>query len=437
MSLTDPVEDLSACPPPPDGPSLTLGLAPNGRHALTGRREADASLGPQSPPRKPRLAILGSRGIPARYGGFETFAEELSVRLVERGYDVTVLCERHPRPQPSEYRGVQLEYVPARGPGPLGTLWYDAASLWRARRRFDVVYMLGYGAGPFCMIPRLFGREVWINMDGIEWRRAKWNRLARLWLRAAETVACRAATRLIFDNGAVAEEVCSRNWRRPPHQVIEYGAPTGPQAEVPGPTVRRILSEYALDSAGYYLVVGRFEAENQIIETVRAFERCGATRPLCIVANSELDTPYVRRTLRHASDRVRFLGSIYDQITLRTLRTHCLAYVHGHSVGGTNLSLLEAMGCGNLTIAHDNPFNREVLRDGAIFYGDEADLTACFDECETMGENERRLLRCRARDRVATHYDWNRIVNLYADALPAIPAVPAKRTARARLGVAG
>src|SRR5690348_17242488 len=123
-----------------------------------------------------KLAILGARGIPAGYGGLETFAEQLSIRLVARGHEVTVFCESRGNTS-EQYKGVKLQYVPVRRLGPLSTVLYDAESLWQARSGFDVIYMLGYGASAFCWLPRVWGSQVWINMDGLEWKRAKWNAL--------------------------------------------------------------------------------------------------------------------------------------------------------------------------------------------------------------------------------------------------------------------
>src|SRR5579863_1049515 len=133
-----------------------------------------------------KIAILGTRGLPANYGGFETFADEISKRLVQQGFYVTVFCEASSGSQPRKFGEVNLEYAPARKLGPLSTVAYDLACLWRARKGFDVVYMLGYGASLFCFLPRLWGTDVWINMDGLEWKRRKWSLVARSYLHLME-----------------------------------------------------------------------------------------------------------------------------------------------------------------------------------------------------------------------------------------------------------
>ncbi|MCP3917040.1 MAG: glycosyltransferase family 1 protein [bacterium] len=364
-----------------------------------------------------RLALLGSRGIPARYGGFETFAQELAPRLAERGVEVTVFCEETPGPRPLDYRGVRLEYVRAKAPGPLRTLDYDVRSLWRARRDFDVVYMLGYAAAFACFLPRLHGSECWINMDGLEWRRSKWNALARTWLWCMEAVAGHAATRLVFDNAALADDVLGRRRPRTAHSVIEYGAHPLARAGA-GP-----LAALGLAPDAYDLTVCRAEPENHLLELIDAHEQARTTRTLVLVANTDQDNAYCAAVRARAAQRpgTRLLGPIYDPAQLAALRSHCNVYLHGHSVGGTNPSLLEAMGCGTLVCAHDNPFNREVLADAGTYFADTGALVHRLDALDALGgaERERRIQLARAR--VVEHYTWDLIADRYA-ALLGVPS---------------
>ncbi|MFT5051808.1 MAG: glycosyltransferase involved in cell wall biosynthesis [Chlamydiales bacterium] len=362
-------------------------------------------------PHKPRVAILGTRGIPARYGGFETFAEDLSVRLVEAGFDVTVICPGEGAPAPTRHRGVTLEYVKSWGQGSAETLRYDCACLWRARKRFDVVYMLGYASSPLCFLPRIWGTDVWINMDGIEWRRSKWTGFARLWLRFTEALACRVASRLIFDNQAVADDVMQRNGGTVTNSVIAYGAllsETEPEQD--------FLKQHDLERDEYYLAVCRFEPENQVREIVAAFIESGCSRPLIIVTNA-VDTRYSRETLALCNERVRFIGSVYDRANLFSLRTHCRAYVHGHTVGGTNPSLLESMACGNLVISHDNPFNREVLDSCGLYFQGSAQLARALRDVDQMELDARVRKGAQARERVREFYTWEKITRSYVELL--------------------
>ena len=365
--------------------------------------------------RSPRIAILGSRGIPARYGGFETFVEELAPRLVRRGSDVTVFCEAHPGPSPTGFRGVRLEYVPARAPGPLRAIEYDLRCLWRARRRFDVVYMLGYGASFGCFLPRLAGREVWINMDGLEWRRSKWGGLARWYLRTMEGLAGRTATRLVFDNAALAGEVVARRrWQHVAHTVLAYGAPVHRSAD-PAP-----LANLGLQPDGYDLVLCRCEPENHILEIIRAHRAANGPRPLVVVANSDLGTPYCGEVLAWQGEAVRFTGAIYDAGVVRALRFHCHTYLHGHSVGGTNPSLIEAMGSGAFVVAHDNPYNRDVLGETGEYFADEAGLLATLERTNAAPRAQRRVRGEAARARIEERYTWEAIADQYADLLGAV-----------------
>lgn len=365
--------------------------------------------------RRPHIAFLGSRGIPARYGGFETFVEQVSTRLVALGIDVTVFCEQRGgegsgADAPRTFAGVQLEYVRAWAPGPLRTLQFDAQCLARARRGFDVVYMLGYGASLFCALPRLFGRDVWINMDGLEWRRSKWSAPARAWLWSMERVAAHTATRLVFDNGALRDEVSARTRRGVPTTVLEYGAPLYVRDDETD-----ALAPFGLSPGAYRIAVARLEPENHLVEIARAQLASGSARPLAIVTNIELGGDYARALQRLAGPRVKILGSVYDPRVLQPLRRHAHAYVHGHSVGGTNPSLIEAMGCASLVLAHANPFNRETLAGEALFWRDEAELARAIDASETLPPAERERLRSAGLARARDHYSWDRIARAYAE----------------------
>ncbi len=354
-----------------------------------------------------KLAILGTRGIPARYGGFETFAEKLSVGLVRRGIDVTVYCE-DAQDRPEFFENVRLEYLRVPKLGPLSTIVFDARCLWHARSDYDVVYMLGYGAALFCFIPRLWGKVVWINMDGIEWVRSKWSWPARFWLRSMEAVAMWTPSRVIADAQGIRDFLESRHGRMPPTSVIPYGAPV-----TETPPDAGLLGDWGLEPDSYYLVVCRLEPENHVLEILRGYSLSGTARPLIVVGNHETGTQYVRKLMETEGDRVRFVGAVYDQNKLLALRYYCRAYFHGHSVGGTNPSLLEAMGCGNAIIAHDNPFNREVAGGAGMYFESEADIPALVDEVEHHDADRRKHLSGMAVSRIRECYSWEAIVDKY------------------------
>lgn len=196
-----------------------------------------------------KLAILGTRGIPARYGGFETFAEELALRLVDEEVEVTVYCEAGEQPQPSVYKGIKLKYIPAPECGSLSTILFDMRCLWHARKGYDVIYMLGYGATPFCLIPRFWRSKVWLNVDGIEWARAKWSSLGKAYFKMMEWFSLWIPNRVIADAEGIKVHLESRHRSLPPCSVIAYGAPIVENA----PDIN-LLRDWDLTSKGYYLV---------------------------------------------------------------------------------------------------------------------------------------------------------------------------------------
>jgi glycosyltransferase involved in cell wall biosynthesis len=351
------------------------------------------------------MAILGARGIPARYGGFETFAEQLAVRLVERGHEVTVFCEAIEGAS-EQYKGVKLRHVPTRPLGPLVTLVYDAECLWQARSSFDVVYMLGYGSSALCWLPRLWGTRVWINMDGLEWARSKWGPVARCYLRWAEAIAMWTPDRIIADAAAIRANLQSRHRKVPPCDVIPYGG------DIAASVRPENLDSLGLHPGSYYLVVCRFEPENHVREIIEGFLNSSTPARLVLVGDHTRKSAYVQSLARFKSDRVLFTGSIYDTSRIQALRYFCRAYVQGHSVGGTNPSLLEAMGCGNVVIANDNPFNREVLGSSGLFFSSPESVSACIDSVD-RGAPDIASLKAKVVERVKQFYTWDRITDHY------------------------
>jgi glycosyltransferase involved in cell wall biosynthesis len=355
-----------------------------------------------------RLAILGTRGIPARYGGFETFAEKLAVHLTRNDIEVTVYCEKEEGNQPESYLGVKLVYLPAKQCGPFTTIFFDLLCIWHARKCYDIVYMLGYGAAPFCFFPRLNGTKIWLNVDGIEWARAKWGRLARTYFKLMEFFSMWAPNRVIADAEGIKGHLKSRHWRMPPCTVIPYGAPL-----IECPPDSSLLGEWGLEQQRYFLVVARLEPENHVKEIIEGYKNSGTSISLVVVGNHNTGTPYINDLLQLADERVRLIGGVYDKAKLQALRYHSLAYFHGHSVGGTNPSLLEALGCGNLIIAHDNVFNREVTGDIGLYFKGSEEIPALLAEIENLSADVITDLRDQARLRIHEKYDWDKITDAY------------------------
>lgn len=372
-----------------------------------------------------KIAILGARGIPARYGGFETFAEELAAGLAERGHSVTVFCEQNDSSQPAIYRGVELRYCPSPAFGPFQTIFYDLNCLWCARKGYDVVYMLGYGAAPFCVIPRLWGTTVWINPDGLEWARAKWGFVARKYFRLMEWASTRTANRIIADAEAIAASLASRYGTLRSCEVIPYGCKI---IETPPPI--DALRAWDLLPSEYYLVTCRLEPENHVLEILQAFQQSKSRKHLIILGNHLAQTGYVAQLAMVPDPRIRLIGTVYDRAKLACLRYYCCAYMHGHCVGGTNPSLLEAMGCSNLIFAHDNPFNRETLGSCGLFFANAAELTQMIDRAEQDSAYLAEF-KSRAVSRAREKYSWEDIISRYATLLENLPRRKAQSASKA------
>jgi glycosyltransferase involved in cell wall biosynthesis len=366
-----------------------------------------------------RIAILGSRGVPATHGGFETLAEHLSIFLVGRGWDVTVYCQTEGRGPVHEdrWRGVRRVLVPTRHAGAIGTVLFDWRSTLHAAREHGTALVLGYNTAAFVPLLRWAGRRVVINMDGIEWQRPKWSRAQRTWLRMNEWLGARVAHDLIADHPEIRRHL-AEHVDEARITTIPYGARSVDTAPVDP------VRDLGLEPSRYLIVVARLEPENSILEIVRGFtaERRGLT--LAIVGPLNPDANAFHRTLAEAAnDEVRFLGPVYDQAILGSLRFHALAYVHGHTVGGTNPSLVEAMGAANVVIAHDNRFNRWVAGEAAHYFRDASSLSAHIAAVADSPE-----LRDVMRRRIAARFDeaftWPAILSQYERLLERTATVP-------------
>ncbi len=371
-----------------------------------------------------RVAILGTRGIPARYGGFETFAEQLAIRWArDPRFEITVVCPGSPGSGPSELSGVKLRYVSTPSAGPVMNLVFDVRSLWQCRRDYDLIYMLGFSASWGLVLPRLYGTRVWLNMDGLEWKRSKWGLAARAYLRATQWISIFTASRLIADAAAIGDYYRRTYGSRIRCSFIPYGANL--IEDEPGSTA---LLPAGIQPGEYFLVVARLEPENQVLEMIEGYEEANVPQPLVVVGNLDA-TAYVRRLRGAAGERVRFVGGVYNPRALAAVRFHARAYLHGHTVGGTNPSLLEALAAGRPIIAHDNPFNREVAGDVACYFRGSGDLATLLRSA--LAESAGSERSARSRQRVVRQYSWDRVTRAYvalalADRVDAAQLAPAE-----------
>lgn len=315
------------------------------------------------------VMIVGTRGVPAKHGGFETFAEDLSLFLASRGHHVTVYCQTNRTAGRAEdvWSQVHRVVIPS-GNHPLGTIAYDWATTMHSSRRKGVVLTLGYNTAVFSLMYRVRSLPNLMNMDGIEWKRAKWSIPQRAWLWFNEWAGARFANHLVADHPEIAQHL-RRHTPAEKITVIPYGA----DAVTTAPT--EFLAGYGLKSKRYYLLIARPEPENSILEIVRAFSADPVGDPLIVLGSySGKGNGYRQQVLDSAGPRVHFVGAIYDREVVRALRFHAKAYIHGHRVGGTNPSLVESLAAGNAIIAQDNRFTRWVAGEGAKFFKDTQDL---------------------------------------------------------------
>jgi glycosyltransferase involved in cell wall biosynthesis len=321
-----------------------------------------------------RLRILGTRGIPNRHGGFEACAQQLAPWLVERGWAVTVYCQEEPGTARSRdtWRGVTLEHVPAPYPGARGSLWFDVETAQDAARHDDLLLTLGFNTAVIFPWYRLRARRHVVNMDGIEWQRAKWSLPVRGWFWVNSWMAGYAAHHLIADHPGIAAMLAARGWSRRT-TMVPYGADRVDSAP------QDTLATLGLAPRQYGLVIARPEPENSILEIVRAWSAHARGRPLVVLGTYEPGHRYHAAVRAAAGQDVLFPGAIYDPAAVQALRHHARLYMHGHTVGGTNPSLVEALGSGSPVLAHDNLFNRWVAGPGARYFADGAACAAALD----------------------------------------------------------
>jgi glycosyltransferase involved in cell wall biosynthesis len=370
--------------------------------------------------RRLKVAIMGIRGIPAAHGGFESFTERLAPFLAELGWHVTVYCQEDgPGDLSTSQLGeVHRVHIPSGQDTPVASMRFDWACIRHVcsqDHRPDVVLILGYNTAAFAARLRLAGLPTVINMDGIEWSRAKWGRAAKAWLYFNERMGCWLGNHLLADHPAIARHLATRV-RADKITTIPYGGDVSAGGEGTE-TSSAPLQTLRLQPRAFVTVIARAEPENSILEIVQAFSSKPRGIKLVVLGNYEPEhSAFHAQVLAAASAEVVFPGAIYDAQMVQALRVHSLLYVHGHQVGGTNPSLLEAMGAGNAVLAHDNPFNRWVVGEGARYFSDSA---TCADMLDTLLTASVDLDRMGAlnRERVSKVFDWQAVLFAYASLL--------------------
>ena len=357
---------------------------------------------------KLKIAIIGTRGIPNHYGGFEQLAQHLSVGLVNKGHDVAVYNSHNHPFKEKEFNGVEIIrcYDPENKLGTAGQFIYDLNCITDARKRdFDVLLFLGYTSssiwGPFYPKKSI----VISNMDGMEWKRSKYPKAVRFFLKYAEKIAIKHSDYLIADSIAI-QTYLEKKYAISKSRYIAYGA------DIYSTTDDSILERYFLSKHNYYLLIARMEPENNIEMILDGFHKSNTNKKIIVIGSTNNSFgKYILNKFK-SEERIVFLQGIYDPLTTHTLKFFCSMYFHGHSVGGTNPSLLEAMASKAMIAAHDNEFNRAVLNNDGLYFRLVKDVQKIIE----IDEIDNRLEMIENNfNKVKDQYNWPRIIDQYGD----------------------
>jgi len=368
------------------------------------------------------VAIVGSRGIPAKYGGFETFAEEIATRLVKKGFSITVSCE-YANECKNEYRGVKLTYFPFPPPKSyflrkIYENFSDIYFMYKLGKKNDILYLLGAGAGSFLFIPKLFRTKVIVNIAGVEWKRDKFNKIEKALIQSNTVLATLFSEKIVIDAKALKNYVCKSFYRKTvyvPYGIERIGEVKWNSEKVNFLLSKRLKISQSLVAHNYWLSVARLQPSNNIHTIIQGFLDSKSKKPLVVVGDftSKKYGAKINEILKKDKDkRILMVGGIYDKELLFMLRQNCFGHIHGHSVGGTNPSLLEAMIMKNLVIAHDNEFNREVGGDAILYFRDANELAKLVKDIENNPDKYIHLKKA-AYDRVKSNYSWDDVVDKY------------------------
>jgi glycosyltransferase involved in cell wall biosynthesis len=357
-----------------------------------------------------RIAIFGSRGIPHTYGGAEAFLEELAPRLADRGHQVTVYCRRSLfQNRPRRYRGVDLVYLPSIETKVLGTPTHTLVCMLDVLvRPVDVFLVLNIVNGFHCLLPRLLGKIFAINVDGLDWKRGKWGRLARLYFYWNAKWIGKICPQGVITDATEMQRIYKDEFATP-STCIAYGAniETSEHPEV--------LRQYGLEPFQYYLIASRMVSENNPDLIVRAFEKLQTGKMLAVAGGVNYRSEFVRKLQQTRDPRIRFLGHVASAAHVKELHCNAYAYVHGHSLGGTNPSLVKALGYGNCILALNTPFNREVLNGYGIMF--EQNVDDLHRQLQTVEDDPGMAeeFRQHAPERIREAYTWDHITDQYEE----------------------
>jgi len=352
-----------------------------------------------------RIAILGTRGIPNRYGGFEQVAGYLSEGLTRRGHEVTVYSPHSHPYQDAQWKGVRIThcYDPEKILGTAGQFIYDLNCIRHARKqKFDVWLIMGYtSSSVWWWLYPSFGTTI-VNMDGLEWKRSKYSPWVRRFLEYAEKLAAEHTRFHIADAPSIQRYLFDKYGIQ--SRYIPYGAERV-EASI------HVFPWKGVMAKGYCLLMARMEPENNIEMVLEGFRNSSCEKEMIILGNTgnRFGSYLVKK---YGNDtRVRFAGTIYDKEMVQFLQENAFLYFHGHSVGGTNPSLLEAMASGSLVAAHDNPFNRDVLGANALYFSHSDEVRQILQQ--EHGTAQEREMIAHNQQRIREEYNWEKIIDSY------------------------
>lgn len=374
--------------------------------------------------------IIGSKGIPARYGGFESFVEQLTRCKMNREikYHVACMADKKDEYTYQDARCFQIK-VPAIGPAK--AVYYDIAAflnclsyLKKHPSKNPVVYVLACRIGPFAgfLKRRLkrFGGRLFVNPDGHEWMRSKWNRPIRKYWKFSERLMVKRGDLIICDSKNM-ERYIKETYKKysPKTTYIAYGVDLGAGKKDAGKQAEEWMAEHQLCAGEYYLIVGRFVPENNYEIMIREFMKSKTKKKLAIVTNAEENEFFgrLKRETGFTKDkRILFCGTMYEEDVMKKIREGAYGYIHGHEVGGTNPSLLEALGSTNLNLLLDVGFNREVGEKAALYWKKTpGSLSALIDRADKISKEERMVYGSLAKQRILNHYSKEKIAKAYED----------------------
>ena len=352
-----------------------------------------------------KIAIIGTRGIPNHYSGFEQFAEFFSVYLAEKGHDVYVYNSHNHLYQEKTFKGVHLihRYDPEYKLGTFGQFIYDYNCIMDSRKRdFDIILQLGYTSNSiwFFLLPK---KPIIItNMDGLEWKRSKYSKSVQQFLKFAERLAVKSSNNLISDSLGIQKYLKEKY--KVASTYIPYGASIFENPD------EEILKEYDVTKGNYNMIMARFEPENNIETILDGIVLAGHETTVLVLGNHQTKYGDYLKNKFKTHKQIRFIGAEFDINKLNNLRYFSNFYFHGHSVGGTNPSLLEAMASNAFIIAHDNHFNKTILKENGYYFSNPADIKNIIDRIK---KNDNLQLVQNNFDAIENEFNWDKINGEY------------------------